>query len=71
MSENQLRTCLDSVLGQTYQNLEIILINYGSMNDMVMPFAVNYAARGSRILYFKRIMEAFRCSLIHVGFVEH
>ena len=27
--EKQIQTCLDSVLGQTYQNLEIILINYG------------------------------------------
>ena len=51
--ENQLQTCLDSVLGQTYQNLEIILINYGSIDDSD-AICRSYAARDSRILYFKK-----------------
>ena len=51
--ENQLQTCLDSVLGQTYQNLEIILINYGS-TDNSDAICRSYAARDSRILYFKK-----------------
>lgn len=51
--ENQLQTCLDSVLGQTYQNLEIILINYGSI-DNSDAICRSYAARDSRILYFKK-----------------
>lgn len=51
--ENQLHTCLDSVLGQTYQNLEIILINYGSI-DNSDAICRSYAARDSRILYFKK-----------------
>ena len=51
--ENQLQTCLDSVLSQTYQNLEIILINYGS-TDNSDAICRSYAARDSRILYFKK-----------------
>lgn len=51
--ENQLQTCLDSVLGQTYQNIEIILINYGSI-DNSDDICRSYAARDSRILYFKK-----------------
>ena len=51
--EKQIQTCLDSVLGQTYQNLEIILINYGS-TDNSDKICRRYAAQDSRILYFKK-----------------
>ena len=63
--ENQLQTCLDSVLGQTYQNIEIILINYGSI-DNSDDICRSYAARDSRILYLKRIMEGFQMLAILV-----
>ena len=33
MSEAYLEKCLDSILQQTYQNLEVILINDGSTDD--------------------------------------
>ncbi len=50
----KLQTCLDSsVLGQTYQNLEIILINYGSI-DNSDAICRSYVAR-LHSLFLKRI----------------
>ena len=63
--ENQLQTCLDSVLGQTYQNLEIILINYGS-TDNSDAICRSYVARDSRILYFKKDNGGFQMLAILV-----
>lgn len=63
--ENQLQTCLDSVLSQTYQNLEIILINYGS-TDNSDAICRSYAARDSRILYFKKDNGGFQMLAILV-----
>ncbi|MBR0467933.1 glycosyltransferase [Candidatus Saccharibacteria bacterium] len=40
--------CLDSVIGQTYQNLEIILVDDGS-TDNSYQIAKNYAKKDSRI----------------------
>lgn len=51
--ENYLRLCLDSVLAQTYQNLEIIVINDGS-TDGSDAICREFAARDSRILYFSK-----------------
>ena len=48
-SEKYLRRCLDSLVGQTYQNLEIILIDDGS-KDRSGAICDEYAARDSRIV---------------------
>lgn len=51
--ENYLKLCLDSVLAQTYSNLEIIVINDGSTDSSDL-ICRDYAARDSRILYFSK-----------------
>ena len=43
-----LPTCLDSVIGQTYQNLEIILVDDGS-TDNSYQIAKEYSKKDSRI----------------------
>lgn len=51
-AESYLARCLDSVVGQTYRNLEILLINDGS-TDRSMEICRSYGERDSRI----RILE--------------
>lgn len=46
--EKYLSECLDSVLNQTYQNLEIIIVNDGS-TDNTQNIIDNYAKKDSRI----------------------
>ncbi|HFU4000661.1 TPA: glycosyltransferase [Streptococcus suis] len=46
--ENYLHECLDSILNQTYQNLEIILVDDGS-TDSSGKICDDYAAKDSRI----------------------
>ena len=46
--ENYLPQCLDSVINQTYKNLEIILVNDGS-TDTCPQICDEYAAKDSRI----------------------
>ena len=43
-----LRKCLDSLLGQTYRNLEIICVNDGSMDNSAEILA-EYAAKDARV----------------------
>lgn len=50
--ENYLAACLDSVLQQTYRDLEILLINDGS-TDRSGEICQEYAAQDERIRYFK------------------
>lgn len=49
--EKYLARCLDSVVGQTYQNLEIILVNDGS-TDRSGEICGQYAERDARIRLF-------------------
>ncbi|NQG98110.1 glycosyltransferase family 2 protein [Streptococcus suis] len=46
--ENYLRQCLDSIIGQTYQNLEILLIDDAS-TDRSVTICHEYQARDNRI----------------------
>lgn len=47
--EKYLSECLDSVLNQTYQNLEIIIVNDGS-NDNTKSIVEEYVKRDNRIM---------------------
>jgi glycosyltransferase involved in cell wall biosynthesis len=51
--EPYIRKCLDSVVNQTYQNLEIICINDGSTDDSG-KICDEYAAKDSRIRVFHK-----------------
>ncbi|WP_301026216.1 glycosyltransferase family 2 protein, partial [Helicobacter sp. UBA3407] len=46
--EKYLNECLDSIVNQTYTNLEILLINDGS-TDSSLQIAKEYAQKDSRI----------------------
>ncbi|HEM3198611.1 TPA: glycosyltransferase [Streptococcus suis 14A] len=51
--ENYLRQCLDSIIGQTYQNLEILLIDDAS-TDSSVTICQEYQARDERIYLLKK-----------------
>ena len=51
--ENYLKRCLDSIIKQSYSNLEIILINDGS-KDNSEKICLEYAKKDNRIKYFKK-----------------
>ena len=51
--ENYLRQCLDSIMGQTYQNFECLLINDGSP-DHSADICREYVSKDSRFRYFEK-----------------
>ena len=73
-----LRHCLDSVIGQTHKNLEIILVDDGSA-DNSGPICDEYAARDNRIVvihkenggvYAARNTALNRATGDYIGFVD-
>lgn len=51
--ENYLRQCLDSVLGQTFTNFEVLLVNDGS-SDSSGDICREYVEKDSRFHYFEK-----------------
>lgn len=52
-ADNFLNDCLDSLINQTYKNLEILIINDGS-NDNSLKIIEQYANKDNRIKYVSR-----------------
>lgn len=51
--ENYLRQCLDSIMSQTYQNFECLLINDGSLDNSA-DICREYVSKDSRFRYFEK-----------------
>lgn len=51
--ENYLRQCLDSIMSQTYQNFECLLINDASP-DKSADICREYVAKDTRFRYFEK-----------------
>ena len=52
-AEAFLPRCIESILNQTYRNLEILLVNDGSKDDS-LQICLQYAKTDSRILVFDK-----------------
>ncbi|MCV3479283.1 glycosyltransferase family 2 protein [Campylobacter sp. CNRCH_2015_1657] len=52
--EKYLKECLDSVINQTYTNLEIILVNDGSTDEDSLNIAKEYTLKDKRITLFDK-----------------
>ena len=52
-TEEYLERCLDSIINQSYKNLEIILVDDGS-TDLSKEICNNYLKKDKRIKYFKK-----------------
>lgn len=55
-SENTIERCLESIINQTYSNIEILVIDDGSSDD-TGEIVKKYASRDKRIKYFYKINE--------------
>lgn len=68
--EKYLSRCLDSLIGQTYKNIEILLVNDGS-KDRSLEFASAYAQKDKRIYVFDQentgVSSARNLGLEHVS----
>ncbi|PWK92651.1 glycosyltransferase family 2 protein [Hallerella porci] len=62
--EKYLRDCLDSVLNQTYENLEIIIINDGS-KDQSEDICLQYFQKDKRIVYKSKKNEGVSVARNH------
>ncbi|CVL71839.1 putative glycosyltransferase YibD [Streptococcus pneumoniae] len=56
--ENYLRKCLDSIITQTYKNIEIVVVNDGS-TDASGEICKEFSEMDHRILYINKKMLVF------------
>ena len=59
--EKYLKKCLDSIINQTYKNLEIILVNDGS-TDKSADICKEYAKNDKRIIYIEQENQGLSCA---------
>ncbi|MBF7059303.1 glycosyltransferase family 2 protein, partial [Campylobacter volucris] len=52
--EKYLKECLDSVVNQTYKNLQIILVNDGSTDENSLKIAKEYTLKDERFILFDK-----------------
>lgn len=52
-AENYLKSCLDSVLSQTFKDFEVLMVNDGSIDNSA-TICQDYAERDSRFRYFEK-----------------
>ncbi|EHF6297228.1 glycosyltransferase family 2 protein, partial [Campylobacter jejuni] len=52
--EEYLRECLDSVVNQTYKNLQVVLVNDGSTDENSLNIAKEYTLKDKRITLFDK-----------------
>ncbi|RTI63873.1 glycosyl transferase family A, partial [Campylobacter jejuni] len=52
--EKYLRECLDSVINQTYKNLQIVLVNDGSTDENSLNIAKEYTLKDERFILFDK-----------------
>ncbi|HEC1484319.1 TPA: glycosyltransferase family 2 protein, partial [Campylobacter jejuni] len=52
--EKYLKECLDSVINQTYKNLQIILVNDGSTDENSLSIAKEYTLKDKRFILFDK-----------------
>lgn len=67
--EKYLERCVDSLVNQTYENIEIILVDDGSP-DYCPQLCDEYAKKDSRIVVIHKKMVAFRMQEI-MDYVKH
>ncbi|TXE87453.1 glycosyltransferase family 2 protein, partial [Campylobacter volucris] len=52
--EKYLKECLDSVINQTYKNLQVILVNDGSTDENSLKIAKEYTLKDERFILFDK-----------------
>ena len=62
-SEDTIRRCLDSILKQTYKNIEIIVINDGS-TDSTEAICKEYAAECDKVYLYNQKNQGDRKSVV-------
>ena len=57
-AEQYLKDCVDSIINQSYQNFELILVNDGS-SDNSPKICDDYAAKDNRIIVIHSLITVF------------